>query len=170
MKTLKSQFLVDLAEIFDAEYRIARALPKMNKSDISAELKEAILSHARETEWQVRKVEQLFECFGLSATRKPQCATAGHATQGDEIADGCGSSLADEGALLSALKVVEQGDRPINGSSREWEIAAYRCLKQWINEHGNSQGAEFLEQILAEEEMAGQSEPEHSRFMGKQAI
>lgn len=152
MKTLKSKFLFDLAEIINADDRIAKALPRMIKADTSVELKEAILSLARDTEGQVRKVEQLFECFGESATLKPDCR------HGDEIAERGGSVLADEGALISALKVVDQGDRPINGCSREWVIASYGCLKEWTNHQGSSEGADLLEQILAEEEKAGQSD------------
>ena len=166
MKTLKSQFLFDLAEIFKSEYRIAKALPRMIKFDTSLELKEAILSHARETAAQARKVEQLFECFGQSATG---CTTAGHWTQDDEIAAG-GNYLDDEGALISALKVVELGDRPIDGSPREWEIASYGCLKEWTNQQCCAEGADLLEEILAEEEMARQSDPGHSRFLGKKTI
>ncbi len=143
MKTLKKQFLFDLADIIDADGRIAKALPRMVKPDTSTELKEAILSLAKDTEGQVRKVEQLFECFGASATVKPDC----NGVEG-------GRDLADEEALMFALRVVEQGDRPVNGSPREWVIASYDCLKEWTNQQGSAEGADFLEQILAEEEIA----------------
>lgn len=154
MSALKNQFLFDLEIIYDVEHRIAKALPKMIKSDTSDDLKLAILSHARNTEEHVTKVEQIFECFGHSAGGKAEDATA----------DDFSSSVAsDDAALISALKTVEHHGTPSAGCQREWEIASYGCLNEWAKLLGNSEAADLLEQILEEEDADRQGEPDHPR-------
>jgi ferritin-like metal-binding protein YciE len=49
MKTLKALFLGELADMYDAERRIVKALPKMAAAATCDKLKKAILAHLKET-------------------------------------------------------------------------------------------------------------------------
>jgi ferritin-like metal-binding protein YciE len=63
MKTLKDLFLDELADMYDAERRIIKALPKMAKAATCTDLKQAFQSHLKETEGHAKKLEQVFQSF-----------------------------------------------------------------------------------------------------------
>src|SRR5512133_72802 len=86
MKTLKDLFLDELADMYDAERRIVKALPKMAKAATSDELKQAFESHLKETEGHVTKLEQVFQAFDEKVQGKTCEATVGLLKEGDEIA------------------------------------------------------------------------------------
>jgi|GEM_PF-6756809 len=65
MKNLKSLFLAELADIYDAEKGRVKSLPKMAKAATCNHLKAAILAHLEETKGHVSKLEEVFACFGI---------------------------------------------------------------------------------------------------------
>lgn len=150
MKSIKNQFLHDLGRAYDAEYRIAIALPQMNKPDTSDELKQAILAHAKEIARHVMLLEQIFEWFGQPVDQKLTIAAAGGTTMDFD------SSLAYDNDLLAALKMIEKGSPTFNDPA----VSSYSCLHEWANLLGNAEGADFLEQILEEDKSAKRREAE----------
>ncbi len=146
MKTLKSLFLDELADMYDAEHRIIKALPKLAKAATCPDLRKAIQSHLKETEGQVRKLEQVFKSFGLKAKRKTCEATVGLLREGDEIAAEFKGSPAINAALIAAAQKVEH-----------YEIASYGCLHEWAEVLGKQEAAGLLKQILDEEKGADES-------------
>ncbi|HUD83009.1 MAG TPA: DUF892 family protein, partial [Candidatus Saccharimonadales bacterium] len=86
MKTLKDLFLDELADMYDAERRIVKALPKMAKAATCDKLKKAIEFHLLQTEGHVTKIEQVFQSFDQEARGKTCEATVGLLKEGDEIA------------------------------------------------------------------------------------
>jgi ferritin-like metal-binding protein YciE len=146
MKTLKDLFLDELADMYDAEHRIVKALPKMAKAATCPDLKEAIQSHLRETEGHVKKLQQVFQCFGEKAKGKTCEATVGLLAEGDEIAADFKGSPAINAALISAAQKVEH-----------YEMASYGCLHEWAGLLGNKEAAGLLQEILDEEKAANES-------------
>jgi len=143
MKTLKELFLDELADMYDAEHRLIKALPKMAKAATSDDLKGAFQSHLKETEGHVKKLERVFQAFGEKAKGKKCEATVGLLEEGDEIAAEFKGSPAINAALISAAQKVEH-----------YEIASYGCLHEWAGLLGNEQAGGLLEEILAEEKAA----------------
>jgi ferritin-like metal-binding protein YciE len=143
MKSLKVLFLDELADMYDAERRIVRALPKMAKAATFPKLKKVILAHLKETEGHVTKLEQVFRSFDQNAKGKTCKATVGLLEEGDEIAADFNGSEAINAALISAAQKVEHH-----------EIASYGCLHEWAGLLGNKQAASLLEEILDEEKAA----------------
>ena len=90
MKILKDLFLDELADIYDAERRTVKALPKMAKAATCDKLKKAILAHLKETEGHVTKLEQIFESFDEKAKGTTCRVTVGLLEEGDEIARAVG--------------------------------------------------------------------------------
>src|ERR1035438_6380289 len=86
MKTLKDLFLDELADMYDAERRIVKALPKMAKAATCPDLKAAIQAHLKETEGHVTKLEEVFQSFDQKVKSKTCEATVGLLEEGDEIA------------------------------------------------------------------------------------
>ena len=146
MKNLQNLFLGELADIYDAEQRLVKALPKMAKAATCAQLQEAILAHLEETKGHVTKVEQIFECFDRKPKGKTCRATVGLLEEGDEIAAEYAGSPAINAALISAAQKVEH-----------YEIASYGCLHEWAGRLGNQEAAALLEEILNEEKGANTS-------------
>jgi ferritin-like metal-binding protein YciE len=63
-KTLDSLFHDTLRDIYYAEKKILRTLPKMAKGAQSRELKAAFEKHREQTEGQVERLDQVFEMIG----------------------------------------------------------------------------------------------------------
>ncbi len=145
MKTLQDLFLDELADMYDAERRIVKALPKMAKAATCSELKGAIEAHLEETQGHVTKLEQVFRAFDLKAKGKTCEATAGLLAEGDEIAADFKGSPAINAALISAAQKVEH-----------YEMASYGCLHEWAGLLGNEEAAVLLEEILDEEKAANE--------------
>ena len=146
MKTLKDLFMDELADMYDAEHRIVKALPKMAKAATCDDLKAAIQSHLKETEGHVKKLEQVFQSFDEKAKGKTCEATVGLLEEGDEIAAEFKGSPAINAALISAAQKVEH-----------YEMASYGCLHEWAGLLGNPKAAGLLEEILEEEKAANEA-------------
>jgi ferritin-like metal-binding protein YciE len=143
MKILKDLFLDELADVYDAERRTVKALPKMANAATCDKLKKAILAHLKETEGHVTKIEQVFQLFDEPAKRTTCQATVGLLEEGDEIASDFKGSPAINAALISAAQKVEHH-----------EMAAYGCLHEWAGLLGNKGAADLLLEILGEEKAA----------------
>jgi len=146
MKLLKDLFLDELADIYDAERRIVKALPKLVKAATCPDLKEAFQSHLDESEGHVKKVEQVFQSFGKTPKGKTCEATVGLLEEGDEIAHDFADSPAINAALISAAQKVEH-----------YEMASYGCLHEWAGLLGNRKAADLLEEILEQEKGANRT-------------
>src|ERR1700679_1658762 len=140
MKTLRVLFLDELADMYYAERRIVKALPKMAKAATCDKLKQAILAHLKETEGHVTKLEEVFQSFDEKARGKTCEATVGLLKEGDEIAADFKGSPAINAALISAAQKVEHH-----------EMASYGCLHEWAGLLGNKEAAGLLGEILGEE-------------------
>ena len=152
MKTLNDLFLDELADMYDAEQRIVKALPKLAKAATCDDLKAAFQSHLKETEGHVKKLEQVFKSFGEKAKGKTCEATKGLLEEGDEIAADFKGSEAINAALISAAQKVEH-----------YEIASYGCLHEWAGLLGNQKAARLLQEILQEEKDADETLTERAR-------
>jgi len=152
MKTLKDLFLHELADMYDAERRIVKALPKLAKAATCNELKKAIQSHLKETEGHVKQLERVFETFGQKAKGNTCEATVGLLKEGDEIASEFKGSPALDAALISSAQKVEH-----------YEIASYGCLHEWAGVLGNKEAGDLIKHILDEEKAANESLTELAR-------
>ena len=146
MKTLTTLFLDELADMYDAEQRIVRALPKMIKAATCTELKGALQSHWKETQGHVAKLERVFKSIGEKARGKKCEATVGLLKEGEEIAGEFKGSPAINAALIAAAQKVEH-----------YEMASYGCLHEWAGLLGHDTAAKLLEEILEEERGADET-------------
>ena len=151
-KTLKDLFLDELADMYDAEKRIVKALPKLAKAATCTDLKRAIEAHLKETEGHVKKLEQVFQAFDEKAVGKTCEATKGLLEEGDEIVADFKGSSAINAALISAAQKVEH-----------YEMASYGCLHEWAGLLENPQAAGLLQEILEEEKSANEKLTELAR-------
>lgn len=139
-KTLEDLFHDTLKDIYYAERKILRALPKMAKGARSPELTAAFTKHRDETEVHVERLQQIFEILGKRAQGKTCPAIDGIIEEGEEILDEYKDTAALDAGLVSAAQAVEH-----------YEITRYGTLKRWATELGMQDAATLLSQTLNEE-------------------
>lgn len=139
-KKLNDLFLDTLKDIYFAERKILKALPKMAKGAQSPELKAAFEKHRDETEGHVERLQQVFEIIGKRPQGKTCEAIEGIIAEGEEIMDEFKGTAALDAGLVSSAQAVEH-----------YEIARYGTLKQWAMDLGLNDAAKLFDQTLAEE-------------------
>ena len=140
-KSLQDLFLDGLKDIYYAEKKILKSLPKMAKGAESEEASAAFEKHRLETEDQVDRLEQIFESMGVAARGKTCPAIDGILEEGSEILEEYSGSPALDAGLVAAAQAVEH-----------YEIARYGTLITWAGLLGMTDAAELLSATLEEEE------------------
>lgn len=139
-KTLEDLFYDTLKDIYYAERKILKALPKMARAASSDKLKAAFEKHREETEGHVERLQQVFEALGKRAQGKTCEAIEGIISEGEEIIDSFKGTPAIDAGLISSAQAVEH-----------YEITRYGTLKRWAEVLGMKDAAKLLDQTLSEE-------------------
>jgi ferritin-like metal-binding protein YciE len=96
-----------LRDIYYAEKKIYRSLPKMIKAADDEELVAALTTHREETQGHVEILEEVFEHLGLRA-RGVRCeAIDGILEEADSILDDFAGTLAGDAAIIFSARAVE---------------------------------------------------------------
>ncbi len=136
MSTLRETFLDELADIYDAEKQILKALPKMAQAAQHEDLRHGFEEHLEQTEAQVERLEQVFEVIGEEPKGKGCKAMEGILKEGDELI----KEHHGDAALICTAQKVEH-----------YEIASYGSLQSWARILGEEEAADLLEETLDEE-------------------
>src|SRR5438094_4923900 len=106
--SLKSLLVDQLRDLYDAEQRLTKAIPKLAKKAANDELRAALESHLEETKEHVSRLESAFEQLGSSAKAKPCAGMRGLIQEGDEHV---GEDFEDDGlrdaTIIGAAQRVE---------------------------------------------------------------
>ena len=145
-KTLSDLFADTLKDIYYAENKILKALPKMAKAAHSDELRAAFQSHLKETEGQVSRLERVFKLIDLAPKGKKCEAIEGILEEGAEIMKEFKGAPALDAGLVSAAQAVEH-----------YEIARYGTLKRWADQLGLNEAIRLLDATLSEERNADET-------------
>ena len=139
-KTLEDLFLDTLKDIYYAEKRILKTLPKMAKGAESPKLKKAFEKHLAQTEGQVERLEKVFEIIGQPARAKRCDAIEGIIAEGENIMKEFKGTPALDAGLISSAQAVEH-----------YEITRYGTLRRWAEMLGRRNAAALLDRTLKEE-------------------
>lgn len=112
----------------------------MARAAQSDDLRGAFEKHQRETEGQVKRVEQVFDLIGKKAQGKTCDAIVGIVEEGQEIMKEYKGSPALDAGLLAGAQAVEH-----------YEISRYGTLKTWADEMGLKDAVQLLDATLQEE-------------------
>jgi ferritin-like metal-binding protein YciE len=137
-KGLEDLFLDGVKDLYYAEKKILKALPKMTKGAQSEEVAAAFEKHRSETEAQIERLEEVFDLLGKPARGKTCPAIDGILEEGSEILE---EAPGMDAGLVAAAQAVEH-----------YEIARYGTLCVWAKQLGLTEAAELLKATLAEEE------------------
>jgi ferritin-like metal-binding protein YciE len=145
-KNLENLFHDTLKDIYYAEKKILKALPKMAKGAQSEKLSAAFEKHREETEGQIERLEQVFEIIGKRAQGKTCPAIDGIIEEGEEILEEYKDTSALDAGLVAAAQAVEH-----------YEITRYGTLKRWAQLLGMKDAVKLLDQNLQEESKTDES-------------
>mgnify|MGYP003383348085 CR=1 FL=1 len=139
-KTLEDLFHDTLKDIYYAERKIIKTLPKMARAASSPELKAAFEKHKEETEIHIERLQQVFEIMGKRAQGKTCDAIEGIISEGEEVIETFKGMPAIDAGLISSAQAVEH-----------YEITRYGTLRRWAQVLGMADAAKLLGQTLDEE-------------------
>ncbi len=139
-KTLDNLFHDTLKDVYYAEKKIYKSLPKMAKAAQAPDLKAAFAKHREETEGQIERLEQVFAIIGKKPQGKTCAAIEGILEEGEEIMEDYKGTPALDAGLLAAAQAVEH-----------YEISRYGTLKRWAEVLGLDDAAKLLDETLKQE-------------------
>ena len=143
IKSLDDLFVHTLQDIYYAEQKITKALPKMIEKVSDPQLKAAFQSHLAETKNQVKRVEQVFQMHNETPKAVTCPAIDGIVEEAEEIMGDASDAEVLDAAALAAAQAVEH-----------YEISRYGTLIAWARQLGRSDCASVLQQNLEEEKKA----------------
>jgi ferritin-like metal-binding protein YciE len=145
IETMEDLFLEQVEDLYDAEKRLVKALPKMADATTSISLRQAIESHLMETEGHVGRLEKLFGILGQDPKAKTCDAMKGLISEGEDLIDDIEQSPLRDAAIIASANRVEH-----------YEIAAYGSARTFAQMLGLNDAATLLDETLEEEKMADQ--------------
>jgi ferritin-like metal-binding protein YciE len=133
-------FIDQLQDLYDAEQRLTKALPKMAEAAHNQSLKSAFQQHLRETQNHVNRLEQVFRSMGRNPESKTCQAMKGLIEEGQEVISATGDADVKDAGLIAAAQRVEH-----------YEIAGYGTARTFAQRLGKQDAARLLQQTLDEE-------------------
>jgi ferritin-like metal-binding protein YciE len=145
IESMEDLFLEQIEDLYDAEKRLVKALPKMAEASTSQSLRQAFQSHLLETEGHVTRLEKVFGMLGKDPKGQTCDAMKGLISEGEDIVSDIDKSSVRDAGVIAAGNRVEH-----------YEIAAYGSARTFAQTLGLTQAAALLEQTLQEEKKADQ--------------
>src|SRR6185437_10777027 len=99
---LHKLFLDELADVYNAEQQLTKALPKLAKAAEFDELRETIEEHLQETEEHISRIEQVAESLDETLKRKTCYAMKGLIEEADDIVKEQKNSSALDAGIIAA--------------------------------------------------------------------
>jgi ferritin-like metal-binding protein YciE len=140
-KNLQALFLHQLKDTYFAENAILKALPQMAEAAQSEELKGAFAVHLKETEGQVKRLDQVFQILGERPDGVECKAIQGIIEEGQEVLREFSDGEALDAGLIAAAQAIEH-----------YEITRYGTLLAWAKQLGMSEAERLIQETLVEEE------------------
>ena len=140
LASLRELFVEQLQDLYSAENQIVKALPKMIKAADSEQLKAGFQEHLRQTEEQVKRLEQIFNRLGEDAEGKKCKGMEGLLKEGEELMKEDAAPEVLDAGLISAAQHVEH-----------YEIAGYGTVRTYAELLGEKEAVQLLQATLDEE-------------------
>ena len=145
IQTLDDLYVHTLRDIYYAEQKIVKSLPKMIDKTADEELRDGFSEHLEQTKNHVRRLERVFDLHGVRAKAIDCPAIDGIVKEADEVAGDVDDHQVLDAALIAAAQAVEH-----------YEISRYGTLIAWAKLLGNEDEADVLAETLEEEKESDQ--------------
>jgi ferritin-like metal-binding protein YciE len=143
IESMEDLFLEQIEDLYDAEQRLVKALPKMAEAATSPALRQAFESHLGETKGHVTRLEKVFQALRKKPKGQTCDAMKGLIEEGEDMVSNTDQSPLRDAGLIAAANRVEH-----------YEIAAYGSVQAFAKTLGNMEAAKLLETTLNEEKKA----------------
>lgn len=140
INSLHDLYLTELKDLYDAENRITKALPKMAEAANSQELRNAFEQHLQQTRRHTERLEQIFQQLDESPKGHKCKGIGGIIDEGEDMMDEDAPAAVSDAALIAAAQRVEH-----------YEIAAYGTVRTYARRLGFEDQASLLNETLQEE-------------------
>ncbi len=140
--SLQELFVEELRDMYDAEKRLTKALPKMAKATEDGPLRAAFTAHLKETERQIGRLEQVFKTVGEKPRGKKCDGMMGIIEEGNTAMEELEGAVLDAALIAGAQK------------AEHYEISSYGTLAYFAELLGNDRAKQLLGQTLDEEKAA----------------
>lgn len=140
LNSLEDLFINQLEDLYDAEKRITKALPKMIDAAHSAGLKQTLQQHLTETEGHVTRLERIFGELSRKAGNETCEAMKGLISEGEQMVKAEGSPDVKDAAIIAAAQRIEH-----------YEMSGYGTARTFAERLGHHDAATVLQSTLQEE-------------------
>jgi ferritin-like metal-binding protein YciE len=141
--SLRDLFVSQIEDLYDAETRITKTLPKMADAAASGALRQAFEYHLAETEGHVSRLERIFRQVKIEPKRKTRQAMKGLIAEGEEMIGATGDSDVRDAVLIAAARLVGH-----------YEMASYGTALTIARQLGLVEATSLLQQSLNEKTAA----------------
>jgi ferritin-like metal-binding protein YciE len=140
INSLHDLYVMELKDLYDAENRIIKALPKMSEAASSQELRTALDTHLEQTRHQVERLEEIFQQLDESPKGRKCKGIEGIIDEGEDLmSEDSPAAVCDAGLIGSAQRV------------EHYEMAAYGTARNYARRLGYEEQARLLHETLQEE-------------------
>lgn len=140
MKKLQDLFEHQLKDLYSAESQLVKALPKMAETASDSKLKKAFEDHLKETENQLKRLEEICKELDIKPTGEKCKAMEGLIKEAESfIKEDADKEVKDAGLIAEAQRV------------EHYEISGYGTAVRYAKELGHDKIAEKLKKTLDEE-------------------
>jgi len=143
IESMEDLFVEQIEDLYDAEQRLVKALPKMAEASTSPALRQAFESHLGETKGHVQRLEQVFQIVRKKPKGLTCDAMKGLIEEGEDMVSNTDQSPLRDAGLIAAANRVEH-----------YEIAAYGTVRALAKTLGIAEAVSLLEATLMEEKKA----------------
>ena len=140
LDSLRTLWIEEMRDLYNAENQLLKALPKMAKRASTPELKEAFESHLGETQTHVERLEEIFAKLGKKPGGKTCKAMKGLVEEGSEMLKEDGPDSVIDAGIIAAAQRVEH-----------YEMAGYGAARTFASLLGEDDAEELLQTTLDEE-------------------
>jgi ferritin-like metal-binding protein YciE len=140
LDSLRTLWIEELRDLYNAETQLVKALPKMAKKASNPELKEAFENHLEETQNHVERLDQIFSQLGKKPTGKTCKAMKGLIEEGSEMMQEDGPDSVLDAGIIAAAQRIEH-----------YEIAGYGVVRTFASILGEDEAEDLLQETLDEE-------------------
>ncbi|WP_018622231.1 ferritin-like domain-containing protein [Spirosoma luteum] len=129
-----------IQDLYSAEQQALEAMPQLAQRVQSDQLRQAFQVHQRETEGQVKRLEQIAQQLGIDPDGETCMAMQGLIEEANDLLDQLEEGPVADAAIIGAAQKMEH-----------YEIASYGTARTLAQQTGLEQIADLLEQTLEEE-------------------
>ena len=156
LTTPRELFIHELSDAMSAEQQILKMLPELQEEALNSEVREALRTHEKETQQQVKNIQEVFKQIG----EQPE-ATICYAVKG----------LAEEHKALHKEKpspeILEMANLGGAAKTEHYEMAMYTGLVQMAKDLGEPEAAQLLQDNLDQEKTMAVRVETLARELGK---